>query len=89
MELDTAHVMCERICQVQDPLNAVIAVLMNPVESLTTDEWEVLQEIAVLLKPFDAVTTEISAENSVTMSKIILLSRGLTSLSRSSTDTKK
>lgn len=73
----TLH-MCERMCEVQEPLNAAIAVLMNPVECLTTEEWEALKEIAVVLKPFDAVTTEISAERAVTASKIIMLARGLT-----------
>jgi len=72
----TLH-MCERICEVQEPLNATIAVLMNPVECLTTEEWQALREITVILKPFDAVTMEVSAEMSVTASKIIMLSRGL------------
>jgi len=62
----------------QEPLNATTAVPMNPVECLTTDEWHVLKEIAVVLKPFDAVTTEISAETTVTASKIIMLRRSLT-----------
>jgi len=69
--------MCQRLCEVQEPLNATIAVLMNPVECLTTEEWQALREIAVVLKPFDAVTTEISAETSVTASKVIMLARGL------------
>ena len=50
---------------------------MNPVECLTTEEWQALREITLVLKPFDAVTTEVSAEMSVTASKIIMLSRGL------------
>ena len=61
----------------QEPFNATIAVLMNPVECLTTDKWQALREITLVLKPFDAVMTEISAEMSVTASKIIMLSRGL------------
>jgi len=73
--------MCQRVCELQEPLNATIAVLMNPLECLTTDEWEALKEIAVVLKPFDAVTTEISAETTVTASKVIMLGRGLTTSS--------
>ena len=69
--------MCHRLCEVQEPLNATIAVLMNPVECLTTEEWQALKEITVVLKPFDAVTMEISAEMSVTASKVIMLARGL------------
>ena len=72
----TLH-MCQRMCEVQEQLNATIAVLMNPVECLTTEEWQALKEIMVVLKPFDAVTTEVSAEKAVTASKVIMLARGL------------
>jgi len=37
-----------------------------------------LKEIAVVLKPFDPVTKEISAEKAITASKIIMLVRRLT-----------
>ena len=72
----TLH-MCARMCEVREPLNATIAVLMNPVDCLTTEEWDALSEIAVVLRPFDAVTREISAEKVVTASKIIMLARCL------------
>jgi len=65
------------MCEVQEPLNATIAVLMNPVECLTTEEWETLREIAAVLKPFDGVTREISAEKAVTASKVKMLARVL------------
>jgi len=48
--------------------------MMNPVECLTTEEWQVLGEITLVLKPFDAATTEVSSEMSVTASKTIMLS---------------
>jgi len=67
--------MCQKMCEVQEPLNATTAVLMNPVECLTTEKWKVLKEIAVVLKPFDPVMMEISAENAITASKIIMLVR--------------
>ena len=72
----TLH-MSARMCKVQEPLNATIAVLVNPAECLTTEEWEALTEIAVVLTPFDAVTREISTVKAVTASKIIMLARCL------------
>jgi len=33
----TLHI-CQRMCEVQEPLNATTAVLMNPVECRTTEE---------------------------------------------------
>jgi hypothetical protein len=61
----------------QEPLEAAIAVLHNPVEPLTSDELAVLKEVSAILYPVDEVTTEISAEQAVTVSKVILLFRGL------------
>jgi Protein of unknown function (DUF 659) len=72
----TQH-MCQRVYELQEPLNAAIAVLLNPVEPLTQDDWKALKEITLVLKPFDAVTVEISAETTVTISKVIMLTRGL------------
>lgn len=55
-----------------------MAVLHCPVESLTAEEWLTLKEISTALQPFDAVTVEISAETTVTVSKVIMLCHGLT-----------
>ena len=56
----------------QEPLE-VLRVLHNPVENLSTEEWQTLPEISNILKPFDLVTKKICAEKSVTVSKIIVL----------------
>ena len=63
----------------QEPLEATLGVLHNPVENLSTEEWQTLPEICNVLKPFDLVTKEICAEKSVTVSKIIVLVNGLLS----------
>lgn len=79
---NSTYHMCSRLCDVQEPLEAAIAVLHNPVTPLSADEWVALKEVTSSLKPFDAVTTEVSAEKSVTVSKVIMLSRGLMSACR-------
>ena len=48
--------MFERIANVQEPLEATLGVLHNPVENLSTKEWQTLPEICNILKPFDLVT---------------------------------
>jgi hypothetical protein len=70
--------MISRLCQIQEPVEAAVALLHNPVTPLTSHDWEALKEITVVLQPFEAVTNEISGERSVTVSKVIMLSRGLT-----------
>ena len=75
---NSTYYMYQRVCEVQEPLDAAIAVLHNPaITPLTADDWVALREISLVLKPFDAVTIEISAEKSVTVSKVIMLTRGL------------
>ncbi|XP_017474208.1 PREDICTED: zinc finger BED domain-containing protein 1-like [Rhagoletis zephyria] len=62
--------MIQRLIEVQEPLEATIGVLHNPISILAANEWEVLNEISQLLKPFEDLTMEMSAEQYVTVSKI-------------------
>ena len=76
---NSTYEMFERIANVQEPLEATLGVLHNPVENLSPEEWQTLPKICNVLKPFDLVTKEICAEKSVTASKIIVLVNGLLS----------
>ena len=76
---NSTYEMFERIVDVQEPLEAALGVLHNPVENLSTEDWQTLPEICKVLKPFDLLTKEICAEKSVTVSKIIVLANGLLS----------
>lgn len=52
--------MIERICSLQEPLEASLGILHNPVENLSEDEWQTLPEIIKILKPFKQLTEEMS-----------------------------
>lgn len=69
--------MFERILQLEEPLTVTIGLLHNPVDTLSEDEWKILKEICKILQPFEQITTEMSAEKTVTLSKVIVLIRGL------------
>ena len=69
--------MFKRLCEIQAPLDATLGVLHNPVDTLNAEEWLVLQEFCFILKPFDEITTELSSETQVTVSKIIPMISGL------------
>ncbi|XP_030763197.1 zinc finger BED domain-containing protein 1-like [Sitophilus oryzae] len=69
--------MCERIVKLSEPLAATVGLLLNPIILPTEEEWVTLKEICLVLKPFEAVTVELSAEKQVTLSKVILLVKGL------------
>lgn len=47
--------------------------LTRPDLALTFDEWAIIEEILPILKPFYQMTVEISAEKSVTLSKVLVL----------------
>ena len=45
---------------------------------LTTTEWIVLGEMVNILQPFEELTVELSAEKNVAISKVILMTEGVT-----------
>ncbi|CAG9840793.1 unnamed protein product [Diabrotica balteata] len=75
--------MLERVVKLCNPLAATVAVLHNPVTLPTEEEWLLLQEFCKILKPFEVVTVEMSSEKQITLSKVILIIKGvLSSLKR-------
>lgn len=72
--------MFERFLKLEEALTVTIGLLHNPVAILSAEEWLILREICRILKPFEEVTNEMSSERSVTLSKEIIMVRGLTSL---------
>jgi hypothetical protein len=63
--------MIERISILQEPVEAALGMLHNPVESLSEDEWKALPEIIKILKPFKQLTEEFSSQKEVTISKVL------------------
>ena len=76
---NSTYNMCRHMCAIQEPLEATIAVLHCPVSPLTDENWAALKEVCSILKTFDAVTKEVSAEKNVFISKEIMLAHALVS----------
>ncbi|XP_028153494.2 E3 SUMO-protein ligase ZBED1-like [Diabrotica virgifera virgifera] len=76
---NSTYFMIERFLKVREPLTATIGILQIPVELLTESEWVALKEMCCVLKPFEQLTTEMSAEQNVTLSKVIVIVKGLLS----------
>ncbi|KAJ8914023.1 hypothetical protein NQ315_012046, partial [Exocentrus adspersus] len=72
--------MFQRLLKLQEPLIATIGLLHNPVNFLSEQEWDILREFCTILKPFEQITVEMSAEQSLTMSKLIVIIKGLKSV---------
>ncbi|XP_037958832.1 zinc finger BED domain-containing protein 4-like [Teleopsis dalmanni] len=69
--------MFDRIIKITEAISATIGILRIPLEALTENDCCIIKEILNILKPFEQITTEMSSENNVTLSKVINFVRGL------------
>lgn len=60
---NSTYHMFERMCHIQEPLEAVIAVLHAGIDGLTSDDWTTLKEFCHTLEPFHEITKELSFES--------------------------
>nr|CAH7742541.1 unnamed protein product [Callosobruchus chinensis] len=69
--------MLDRLIKLEEAVTVTIGLLHNPIELLQESEWTALREFHKILEPFEQISTEISAEKNVTISKVINISSGL------------
>lgn len=62
--------------KLKEPLTVVMISLNDAPHNLTSEEWNDIEDIVPLLKPFNSLTIELSAEQFPTISKVIPLIRG-------------
>jgi len=75
---NSTYDMINRIISIKDPIIATLAVLGNPeLNCLNPQDWIILENARDILKIFYEVTTEISAEKYVTLSKEIIFIKTL------------
>ncbi|CAH1106833.1 unnamed protein product [Psylliodes chrysocephalus] len=55
---NSTYFMFERFLKVREPLVATLGILNNPVQNLSKEEWQLLKDICLILKPFGQITTE-------------------------------
>lgn len=70
MELN--YDMMDRFVVIRDALVSTLAILDTNLEQLTSHEWKVVGQAKNVLEIFKEVTDEISAEEFVSISKVIL-----------------
>jgi len=68
--------MIERLVKLKEPLTIVMISLNDAPLNLASEEWNDIEDIVPLLKPFNSITIELSAEQYPTISKVIPLIRG-------------
>lgn len=68
--------MFNSILKQKEPILSTLAML-RPDLTFTQDELAILENLCALLEPFREVAEEVSSEKQITLSKLILFSRGL------------
>lgn len=68
--------MLERLIKLKEPLTIVMITLKDAPCHLNPDEWSIIEDVVPLLRPFDKVTVELSAEQYPTILTVIPLIRG-------------
>ncbi|KAF0691848.1 zinc finger BED domain-containing protein 1-like, partial [Aphis craccivora] len=69
--------MLERLIKLKEPLTIVMITLKETPSNLESQEWSIIEDMIPLLRPFNNLTVELSAEQYPTISKVIPLIRGL------------
>ena len=57
--------MLKRILEVKDTVISTLALVNASLPTLSLEEWEIVKETVDVVKPFEEVTTEVSAERYV------------------------
>lgn len=70
--------MFERLLKIKEPLISTLALVNFDKSMLPMKDWEIIEYTYKVLSVFKEVTTDVSAEKNVTISKIIYLSKALT-----------
>lgn len=69
--------MLERLLKLKIPLSATIRLLDSPPNNLNSNEWLLVEDAVLLLKPFENITSILSGEAYPTLSSVIPLVLGL------------
>ncbi|CAI6358217.1 unnamed protein product [Macrosiphum euphorbiae] len=69
--------MFERLVKLKEPLTIVMISLKEAPSNLTPEEWVIVEDIIPLLRPFNSLIVELSAEQYPTISRVVPLIRGL------------
>lgn len=73
---NSSLLMLERLVELKEPLTYAMLSLKDGPVMLNAQEWEVIEDVIPILKPFEVMTTELSGENYPTLAIVIPLVRG-------------
>lgn len=71
--------MAQRLVDMKEPLLTTLGAIHEGPEPVTTNEWLNLEDFITVLKPFESITSEFSADSYCNISKVVPLVRGVQS----------
>lgn len=71
--------MAQRLVELKVPLVEAVGSISDSVESLNPADWLYLEDFIAVLKPFELMTSELSADSYCNISKVVPLIRGVQS----------
>ncbi|XP_049829429.1 E3 SUMO-protein ligase ZBED1-like [Schistocerca gregaria] len=75
---NSTYEMFDRLLKIKEPLQSTLAIFsVDSRIKLSNEDRSVIEKSCEILSPFEQVTTDISSERNVTLSKVVLLSKGL------------
>ncbi|CAG9823926.1 unnamed protein product [Phaedon cochleariae] len=75
--------MIERFLELEEPVRSTLALLdSDKFPVIVVEEWKMLTDIKKVLEPLEAVKNIMSGQNYVTLSSVIVLTKGLESILR-------
>lgn len=74
---NSTYLMLQRFSELQEVLRATIPNLRADLPVIPMEEWQCIEQLIEVLKPFYEVTTLMSAENYLTASKAVVITQGL------------
>lgn len=69
--------MLERFVLLEDSIRGTLGLLDNSPPGLTPNEWKIIKELIVVLRPFEEATKAVSGSNYMTASIVIVIAQGL------------
>lgn len=69
--------MINRFIEVQSAIKSTIAVIGKDLPIIPNEEWTLLEQLSIVLKPFDDITSAMSGEKYITGGSVIIITRCL------------
>ncbi|XP_047109658.1 E3 SUMO-protein ligase ZBED1-like [Schistocerca piceifrons] len=80
MRWNSTNEMFDRLLKINDSSQSTLVILsVDSQTKLSNEDWSVIEKSCEIPSSFEQVTTEISTERNVNLSKVVLLSKGLQS----------